>query len=243
MKKRKLSVIGPVILTLAAIMLAVFVWHHWSEARAREVPSEPAQTVPETEPVTEAPRPTLPLMDFSDLLAQNPEIIGRITIEGLGLDYPIVQGTDNSYYLNHTAEKKYNAMGALFLDYRVNRDFSNFSSVIYGHYTKSGKMFGKLHHLRERAEFDRVTEGMLYTPERTYRLEIFASVLTPATSAFYDRIFLGRSSRETHLAMIRDEAVCYRDIGVMADDRLLTLSTCSYEYEWARTVIIARLAE
>jgi sortase B len=180
-------------------------------------------------------------MDFTDLLAMNPEIVGRLVIEGIGLDEPVVQGTDNGYYLTHTPERKVHKDGSLFLDYRLNKDFANFNSVVYGHYRSTGEMFGKLKTLRRQAAFDRVTEGMLYTPEKTYRLEIFASVLTPATSEFYHLIFLGRPRREMQLEMIRDEAVCYRDVGATPDDRLLTLSTCSYEYEWARTVIIARL--
>ena len=228
-------------MTLAAVMLAVFVWHTWSETRAgADIATEQTQTFPE--PETEPPAPTLPLMDFTDLLSMNPDVIGRIVIEGIGLDEPIVQGTDNAYYLEYTPERKKHKNGSLFLDFRNNKQFRNFNSVVYGHYRSTGEMFGKLKRLRSQETFDRVTEGMLYTPERTYRLEIFASILTPATSEFYHLIFLGQPRRETHLEMIRDEAVCYRDIGAAPDDRLLTLSTCSYEYEDARTVIIARIA-
>ena len=241
MKHRKSSIIVPVILTLAGLMLAVFVWHSLSQTGI----AEPTQTVPETttEPETEPPAPPLPLMDFSELLEMNPDIIGRVVIEGIGLDEPIVQGTDNGYYLTHTPERKVHKNGSLFMDFRINKNFQNFNSVVYGHYRSTGEMFGKLKLLRGRVKFDQVTEGMLYTPERSYRLEIFAAVLTPATSDFYHLIFLGRPRREMHLEMIRDEAVCYRDIGAAPDDRLLTLSTCSYEYEDARTVIIARIAE
>ena len=241
MNKRKKSLTGPIILSLAAILLAVFVWWNWTETREAAGEQTQTQTQAQTEPETQAAGPTIPLMDFAGLLAQNPEIVGRLVIEGIGLDYPLVQGADNSYYLTHTAEKKYNAMGALFLDYRADRNFADFKTVVYGHYTKSGKMFGKLHHLREQTEFDQVTGGMLYTPEKTSRLEIFAALLTPATSEFYHRIFFSESSREKHLDAIREQAVCYRDIGVTAEDRLLLLSTCSYEYEGARTVIIARI--
>ena len=241
MKTRKISIIAPVVLTLAGIMLAVFVWHSWSGTRAGV--TEPTQTQTTTEPETQPPGPTLPLMDFSDLLEMNHEIIGRIVIEGVGVDHPIVQGTDNAYYLDHTPERKKHKNGSLFMDYRVSKDFTNFNSVIYGHFRSTGEMFGKLKNLRKQAEFDKVTEGMLYTPAKTYRLEIFASVLTPATSEFYHYVFLGQRSREAHLEMIRENAVCYRDIGVTAADRILVLSTCSYEYEWARTVIVARLAE
>jgi len=241
MKKRTKVVIG--ILALAAVLLGGLVWHHSSEQRAPVSVGERSSTAPETEPATRAPGPTLPLMDFSALREQCPDIIGRLVIEGIGLDYPLVQGRDNKYYLTHTAEKKYDAKGALFLDYRHRRDFAGFKSIIYGHHTKSEAMFGKLEYLRDRETFDRVPGGMLYTPEKTYRLEFFISALTPWDSEFYHYVFLSQSSREKHLALLRELALCYRDIGVTYEDRLVVLSTCSYEYEGARTVIVARLAE
>ena len=184
---------------------------------------------------------TLP-MDFTGLQSQNPDIVGWITVAGLGVDYPVVQGADNSFYLEHTAEKKYNRLGSLFLDFRANRDFSDFNSVVYGHRMKSGRMFGQLERLRERAVFDRITEGALHLPGKTCRLEIFAVVAADSHSEFYQYIFPTPQSRRAHLEMIQAHAIFYRDIGVTADDKLVALSTCSYEYEGARTLVIARIA-
>jgi len=240
MKRRKTYIVGStVFLALAAVMLAVFVWH---ETRALVAVAEQTQTATKTTPETQPPGPTLPLMDFSDLLDKNPDVVGRLVIEGIGLDYPVVQGSDNKHYLTHTAQGKYNARGAIFLDYRHRRDFSNFKSVIYGHHTKSEAMFGKLEYLRDPETFDRVTEATLYTPERTWRMEIFASALTRWDSQFYHYVFLSQSSREKHLDVLRKEALCWRDIGLTTEDRIVVLSTCSYEYEGARTVVLARLA-
>jgi len=234
---------GTILLTLAALALTAFAWQHWLDGQEPTAASEQTRTLPETASETAPPGPTMPLMDFSALLAQNPDVIGRIVIEGIGLDYPIVQGKDNSYYLTHTAERKPDERGALFLDYRINGDFSDFKSIIYGHHKSNGEMFGKLKHLRRQETFDEVAEGVLYTPERTYRLEIFASALTLATSEFYHFVFLTPGSREEHLAALLEQLVCYRDLGVTAEDRLLVLSTCSYEFKNARTVILARIAE
>jgi len=231
--------LGVVIPALAAVMLAVFVWH---EMRAPAAVPEHSQTETETASETQPPGPTLPLMDFSGLLAQYPDVIGRLVIEGIGLDYPLVQGRDNKYYLEHTAEQIEDERGAIFLDSRHKREFTNFKSIIYGHYQKNGEMFGALKRLRSRETFDEVTEGMLYTPERTYRLEIFASALTRWDSEFYHFVFRSQSSRERHLDLLRSMALHYRDIGITYEDRLVVLSTCSYEFDGARTVVIARLA-
>jgi len=223
------------LLLLAMAALAISGWQFWAAAREQDDSDAQTQMKPETQ--AEA----LPLMDFAGLQAQNPEIIGWITIAELGVDYPVVQGTDNSYYLAHTAERKTNKLGALFLDFRAARDFTGFNSVVYGHYSKTGKMFGSLSRMKERAVFDRVTGGILFMPGKTCRLEIFAVVLTSSTSDFYRYIFPSPASRREHLDMIRGKAMHYRDIGVMDGDRLIALSTCSYEYEGARTLLISRI--
>lgn len=181
-------------------------------------------------------------MNFSAAQAENPDVVAWLTIEGIGVDYPIMQTTDNTYYLTHTAQRRTNKMGALFLDYRTSGDFSDFNSVVYGHWLKSGRMFGQLSRMRETSYFNRITQGTLYTPQGTYRLEIFAAVLAESTSNMYTYIFPSAQSRQAHLDSIRSHAVQYRDIGVTTDDRLLALSTCSYEYEGARTLVFARIA-
>jgi len=220
------------LLLLAALLIAWFGTQWWKGVQEDMVSDRQADIKPE---------PALDLMDFTALKAGNPDIVAWITIEGVAVDYPIVQGADNSYYLTHTAEKLNSRLGALFMDYRAHGDFSDFNTVVYGHYVKSGKMFGSLSRMREPAFFSLVTEGFLYTPGKTYRLEIIASVLAESTSDFYSYAFPDLGSREAHLEMIRARAVCYRGVGVTAEDRLLTLSTCSYEYNGARTLVIARL--
>ena len=182
-----------------------------------------------------------PAMDFTKLQAANKDIKAWLTVEGIGVDYPIVQSSDNVFYLTHTAEKKSNSLGALFLDFRDSKDFSDFNSVVYGHNMKSGKMFGTLPRMKEKAYFDKVKTGTLYTPGQTYRLEIFAVVVTDSRSTLFNYIFTSPSDKQKHLDFIRKNAKFYRDIGVTAKDNIITLSTCSYEYQDARTLLIARL--
>ena len=183
------------------------------------------------------------LMDFAPLKAVNEDIVTWLYIEGLGIDYPLVQGIDNSYYLEYTAAHKYNKLGALFLDYRNSPDFTDFNSIVYGHNMASGQMFGRLRDMKERECFDRVTSGTLYTPATTYSLDIFALVIADAASGFYRYAFPDTASKEEQLTMIRDYALYYRDIGVSANDRLISLSTCSSEYEESRAIVIARISE
>ena len=227
----------------AVILLGLACWLFLESEQEQSVSDEQAKMRPALPVISEQPGEGMPLMDFGGMQASNPDIIGWIAIDGIGVDYPLLQGADNSYYLNHTARKKANKLGALFMDYRVNRDFSDFYSVVYGHNMKSGRMFGRLVRIKEQETFGSVAEGMLYTPEKTYRLEIFAVVVTDVKSDFYRYVFPDIASRGDHLQMIRENAMQYQEIGVTENDRLIALSTCSYEYKDARTIVIARLAE
>ena len=83
-------------------------------------------------------------IDFEELQKINPDIVAWIRIEGLGIDYPIVQGTDNEHYLHYTFRGEANVAGSIFLDYRNKADFSDSKIILYGHNMKNGSMFGSL---------------------------------------------------------------------------------------------------
>ena len=228
-------------MVLAIVLMCVSSRHlytDYNEQRDSDAQIALKPSVPEMGNSPEA----LPLMDFTSLKDQNKDITAWLKIDGLGIDYPILQSVDNSYYLTHTAEKKSNKQGSVFLDYRNSYDFSDFYSIVYGHNIKNGKMFGTLPRMKESDYFDRITTGTLYTPLKTYRLEIFAVVVTGPESNFYRYIFPDTASREEFFDMIREYSKQYRDIGVTVKDTLIAMSTCSYEYENARTIVIARLA-
>jgi len=181
------------------------------------------------------------LMDFGELKAENPDTIAWLTIPGTEIDYPVMQTIDNEFYLYHDARKNTNANGALFLDYRAHSDFSGFTNVIYGHHMASGMMFQNLMEFKEKAFFDSYRTGILYTPDVTWQLEFFATATVPYDSDVYDYTAVSIADKEEYLDMVADIALHYRDIDVTADDRIVVLSTCSYEYQDAKTVVIGRL--
>jgi sortase B len=187
--------------------------------------------------------PLPPAPDFAALTGENREIGAWLTIADTGIDYPVVQAKDNEYYLTRDAGGKPNRNGALFLDYRVHADFSDFSNVIYGHNMKSGRMFGTLERFKEKAYFEGHTAGVLHTPEKSLRLELFAVAVVHPDSALYEHLFLSPAERDAHLALIREKAKYWRDAGVKETDRLLALSTCSYEYKEARTLVFFKITE
>jgi len=182
-----------------------------------------------------------PIMDFASKKAENSDIAAWLTIPGTVIDYPIMHTSNNDFYLNRDAKKQRNKNGALFLDFRVHPDFSDFNSIIYGHHMASGRMFQNLIKFKNKSFFDSHTTATLYTPQATYKLEIFASAVIPQNSDCYNYAFMSLADKEKHINMIKEAAFFYRDIGVSPQDRIVTLSTCSYEFSNARTVVIARI--
>jgi len=180
-------------------------------------------------------------MDFDALREENPEIIAWLNIPGTDIDYPVLQGEDNKYYLHHDAQKKTNKNGALFLDYRMHADFSDFSSVIFGHYMSSGMMFQNLVKFKEKDFFDTHNEAVLYTPEQTHSMEIFAVAVVPAESDLYNFAFSSPSEQAAHLQLLKENTKYQREIDLALGDRLVLLSTCSYEFTEARTIVACKL--
>ena len=104
------------------------------------------------------------MVDFAALQAINPDIVAWLRIPGV-LEYPVVRGEDNSYYLNHTVQKTYNIAGSIFLDYRNERDFSDSKNIIYGHNMKDGSMFQGLHKYENEQYLETHNKVYLYLPE------------------------------------------------------------------------------
>ena len=124
-------------------------------------------------------------VDFAPLQAINPDIVAWLRIPGV-LEYPVVRGKDNSYYLNHTVQKTYNIAGSIFLDYRNERDFSDSKNIIYGHNMKDGSMFHVLRNYQDIDFFQEHTDMEIYLPDgRTLNYQIIACEQVPADSEVY----------------------------------------------------------
>ncbi|MGM9929023.1 MAG: class B sortase [Bacillus sp. (in: firmicutes)] len=169
-----------------------------------------------------------PRSQFDHLLAINPDIVGWIEIQGTIINYPILQSTDNDYYLQHNYLKETARAGSIYLDYR--NDIKNFSRnmVIYGHRMKDGSMFGQLKKYLDE-DFYKEHPTILYdTLYESYELEVFAAYKT--TTDFY-YIQTDFSNDEAFLQLvekIQERSVIPSDIEVTATDQIVTLSTCDY---------------
>jgi len=127
-------------------------------------------------------------IDFDALRAVNPNVVGWIVVPGTQISYPIVQGTDNTWYLRHTFSGERNASGAIFLDYRNRADFSDSQIILHGHNMRDGSMFAPLHGWMG----DRF---IIYTPNGVLEFEVFNRQPVGATHEIYQLYDTGTGVR------------------------------------------------
>ncbi len=116
---------------------------------------------------------------FRSLHDINENIVGWLRIPDLSIDYPIVQTSDNAFYLTHGFDRESNSAGALFLDCLNQPDFQMAHNVVYGHNMRDGTMFAKLRLLLDRRHFQKHSAAYLFTPTETVRLKLFAVRVVP----------------------------------------------------------------
>lgn len=177
-----------------------------------------------------------PPVDFVKLKKINPDIYAWINIPGTVIDYPILRReNDNAYYLTHTVENKKSAYGAIYTEDYNDMDFADFNTVIYGHNMKNGSMFGSLRKYRNRTFFDENREINIYMPGRIMKYRIFAAHIVDDRHILLSYDFTNESVRNEYISDIFSNKgmSSYFDsqTGVTADDRIITLSTCTGKTE------------
>ena len=182
-------------------------------------------------------------IDFEALCAQYPDVVGWIYSPDTVINYPVVQGDDNDYYLDHLVNGDYNGSGSIFLDMRNLPDLSDQNSILYGHHMKNGSMFRSIVEYESQEYYEEHPTLYFLTPEKNYRVEVFAGYVTPSTSDTYTFNFAG----EEEFAAYLEDAISRSDFDakaeVTAEDKILTLSTCTYAYDEARYVLQGKLVE
>jgi len=175
-------------------------------------------------------------VNFNALWVINKDIVGWLYCPDTPINYPVVQAADNEQYLRRLLDGSWNVGGTLFLDYRCASDFTGGNHIIYGHHMKSGAMFGSLVKYRSQSYYDAHPTMYLATPDRVYRVELFAG----CTIESADDIYRSDVTEAELEEMIRSSTFrADRDIPI--DGPILMLSTCAYDFDNARYVVLGAL--
>ena len=199
-----------------------------------------AGETPEEVPVWQDPyAQALKDMDFSALRQQNPDVLGWILIPGTRVSYPVVQGTDNSYYLDHTWRGGKNSVGAIFMECRNSSDLSDFNTIIYGHRMNNRSMFGTLSQYKSRSYWQAHPYVYLTDDSGTHRYEIFAAGEVSVDSDVYRLGLRSDSSRQSFLDSCLALSALNTGVTPHTYDKVLTLSTCTGNGHATRWVVQA----
>lgn len=184
---------------------------------------------------------TLPTVNFDALRAINPDIVAWLICEDTCINYPVVQGSDNDYYLKHLFDGTRNNAGCLFVDCNNGPGFMNQNTVIYGHHMKDKSMFSVLTEYKTQAFYEEHPQMILLTPGSNYTIELFAGYVTSVKSDSWKLWFARKTEFEEWIWETRLKSTFTNDVEVSTSDRFVTLSTCSYEFNNARYVVVGKL--
>ena len=187
------------------------------------------------------------LKKYETLYNKNRKLIGWLKIEGCDIDYPVMQTSNNEYYLDHNYNQEYDKNGSLFLDKDCDAAFPNDNMIIYGHHMKSGKMFGNLNYYskenfwedNKEFTFDTIYETGTYAVMYVFRSKIYSE--EEIVFKYYQ--FIDATSENEFNSNMEEMAnMSLYDTGVTASygDRLITLSTCDSSEEDGRFVVVAK---
>jgi len=185
----------------------------------------------------------LAYIDFDALKELYPEIVGWILLDDTPINYPVMQHKDNDFYLTHLPDGTKQRSGSIFLDYRNESDFSDKSILIYGHETRTGDMFGTLKHYRNQEFYDNNPVMDLFTPEKDYKIILFAGHLAHSVRDHPPLEFNSDEDFLAYIKQIKGKSVFSSDIEVTPEDRIISLVTCAYDFNNARLIVVGVLRE
>ncbi len=180
-------------------------------------------------------------VDFTELLKTNADTVAFIHVSGTNVNYPIVQASDNDYYLTHAFDKTKNEAGWVFMDYR-NQNFQDANTIIYGHGRLDSTVFGSLKNTLSTKWQNNSDNYVIYvsTPTRNYLYQIF-SIYTVEAEEYYIRPnFANDDVYQTWIDTMKRRNIAPVDVEVSTADRILTLSTCKNN-SGERIVVQAKL--
>ncbi|MCR4563282.1 MAG: class B sortase [Clostridiales bacterium] len=186
---------------------------------------------------------------YARLYALNPEFVAWLSIPNTQINVQVVKAENNEKYLKQDFYGQYSRYGCPFMDFRDNIRNLSMNTIIYGHHMKDGLMFAELSKYQKPEGFENAPVITLSTLYGDYNFKIYAVFISNSKAEddngyLFNFIFNHLTSDEAFESYIQavDERKLYTTgVDIEPGDKLLTLSTCTYEFEDARLVVLARM--
>lgn len=195
--------------------------------------------------------PTARMEKIKELHNNNSDIVGWIEIPNTTINYPVLKGTDNSFYLNHDYEKKFSTLGSIFIDKDVDIERPSTNILMYGHRNKSNMMFEQVYKYRSEAFYKEHPEIRFTTLNNDSEYAVIGAMYAKSYefnedldgSAFKFYNFIEANNEEefdNYINNIKNNSVYNIDETAHYGDELITLSTCEYSQKNGRFIVVAK---
>ena len=209
-----------------------------AEPETTEAVTEPEEpTEPEYEGLYYADEHTAELkkMNLEALQEKNPDVLGWIMIPDSKLSYPLLQGEDNDYYLNHTWEYEASTAGSIFLEHLVSGDLSDYNTIVYGHRMRDRSMFGNLVYFEDPEYLAAHPYVYIVNDEGCHTYRVFSAHEAGVKTITYRIGELNEEEREEYIKWSLDHSVIGTGEEPTVDNKILTMVTCTgkgYDARW-----------
>jgi len=180
-------------------------------------------------------------VDFQELKKKNPDTVSWISVSGTNINYPVVQSSNNDFYLHHTFDRSYNEAGWVFADFRNSVDGNDKNLIFYAHGRIDGTMFGTLRNALSNGWLNDRNNFTVRTASETESdlWQVFSVYHIPTTSDYIQTAFITDEEFQNFTNKLINRSAYNFQTHVDSADRILTLSTCYSETE--RVVLHAKL--
>lgn len=248
-KKRKLSKVGVRLIELllvVAIGVALFAgWKIYSGLKAyRDGDATYAELIEYTKAGDTSGQAEDDSVNFKTLVEINDDVVGWIRLDDTKINYPVVQGTDNDYYLNHLYNHNVNWMGSVFFDYRNKNDFSDKNTAIYAHHTNNGSMFYTLESYKSQEFFNEHNVfTFFHVNGKKYEFYPIAGLVISADEPFMQLEFESNQEFMDYVAGFRNRSTFVSPVTLVESDHIVTMVTCTDDFTNARYALFCKIQE
>lgn len=238
--------IALVVFVISAVALGALVFSYWQGQQVYRGVAEASGL--EASDITEQTEIERIEVDWDRLLAINPDTVAWIYIPGTNVNYPVVQGKDNDFWLNHDFEGKNGWLaqfGTIFQEYRNSKNFADEANFMFGHHLNDGSMFSAIDAMKDREKFESSRTVYILTPQGNYRLRTFALLHVDADDLLVQPTF---ESPQLFADYIQDKMnrslFSPRDVAAPSEIRkVFAFSTCDNLPQNGRYVLYAYVEE
>ncbi|MBR6801364.1 MAG: class B sortase [Eubacteriaceae bacterium] len=237
-KKRKKRLLDA-LLVFCIVGLMVSGYFLMSDILPRIENMKNIKDIQQVSPIIDTEKDTSRIPSIEYLKEINKDIIGWINIPNTNVDFPVLQCSNNDYYLQYSYTEKWNDAGSIFVDFRNSDDFTDQNTVIYGHARYDGTMFAQVLHYKKQAQYKKAPFITIVLEGKVYYYQIFSANIVPADydyrEADYGKDFM------KHIKAMRKDSMIKSSAVVNEDSKIITLSTCTNVIEDGRLALLAVL--